>query len=159
MFLSTLNYFSILSSRKIKTNVISWEQLLYTVYADNPFNQPCTSLCTLGHSSESGQVKISWGGETSDKYFVQGRDYLVDARKFLNLTVRAPTSFPVMDISPAFFEHPTPFTFIPSSHCTFTTYFNDLLANFSRMNIFSVWKSYHRSHFISMATLNFGDNF
>ena len=114
VFLSTLNYFSILSSCKIKTNVISWERLLYTVYAGNPFSQPCTTLCSADHSSESGRLKISLGGETSDKYLVQGRDCLADARKFLNLTVRAPTSFPAMDISPAFFEQPTTLTFIPS---------------------------------------------
>jgi len=131
----------------------------FSVYADNPFNQPCTALCSAGHSSDSGRLKISWGGETSDKYLVQDPDCLVDARKFLNLTVRAPTSFPVMDVSLAFFEHPTPVTFIFFVHCTFTTYCNNLLVNFSRMNIFSFWKSYHLSHFISMASLNFCVNF
>jgi hypothetical protein len=53
-----------------------------------------------------------------------------DARNFPNLTVRVPTSFLVMHISPAFFEQPTPFPHTPVVHGAFTIHFNYLPMNF-----------------------------
>jgi hypothetical protein len=57
------------------------------------------------------------------------------------------TSFLVMRSSPAFFDKPTPFTHIsftaPSPHTS-----TILRVNFRRKNIFSIYKSHHRPHFI-----------
>jgi hypothetical protein len=52
-----------------------------------------------------------------------------DAGKCATSAVRAPASFIVMHISPAFFEQPTPFPHIPSVYCTFTLNFNNLPLN------------------------------
>jgi hypothetical protein len=96
---------------------------------------PAQCLLSLGHSSNSGQTKTSWGGEISDNHLVQGQNCMVDAWKFPTWTVCAHTLFLVVHISPAFIDQLTPFPNIPFVHCTFTAHFNNLTVNFCQMNV------------------------
>jgi hypothetical protein len=64
-------------------------------------SSPAQCVLSLGHS-DSGWPKISWGGQTSDNYLVQGWDCMADARKFRTWTVNVLTLFLVMHTSPSF---------------------------------------------------------
>ena len=44
--------------------------------AAQSINESCTTPFVCFHSRDSDGLRISWGGETSDDYLVQGGDYI-----------------------------------------------------------------------------------
>lgn len=59
------------------------EACLYTFvenFDTNSFSQSCTTSVFLGHSSDSGRPKNSWGGEASGKHWVHFRGSMEGAQ-------------------------------------------------------------------------------
>jgi len=104
--------------------------------AAKPFIQSCTMSFVSRSLLRLWVVKISWGGETSDNYLVQGGNHMGHPWKPPTWTVSMPTLF-IVHNSPAFFDHPTPLPhtpFIPPS----PQHFINMTVNFCKMNIVSV---------------------
>jgi hypothetical protein len=87
-----------------------------------------------GHSSDSGWSKISWGGETSENYLVQGGDHMGHPQKSPTWTVTMPTLF-IMHNSPVFFDQSPPLPNTTFIYCTFTTHFINILQMTARWSL------------------------